>query len=263
MEGLAVPKTMKILLVVVGVLFVGLFIIKKNNPSPPRISPEWSEIWQFKGIATSPDPKTGKLPDEDTAMIYERNFHTVSDPDRPDLSLEDLAIFGGKVITRMTWNKGTVDFQTGAHLQKSYQGDYYRFPRNVEKQTYSLRYSYLKGIPVSFEKEEIIEGLQTLLFSYKGRGEWTDLYAGTEDFPGIPVPPGHEIKCAEDQFEYKVWVEPRTGGIIKVQEGCYTGDYLYNIASGEKVAPIARWGGTTTEQTIKKQVARVQKLLEK
>lgn len=107
--------------------------------------------------------------------------------------------------------RAQVDPQTGAHLQKEYLGDYYIFPRFVEKKTYKFRNNYVKGVPLEFKREEEVAGVQTYLFAYQGYGEYTESYAGTDEYPGIKIPPGQEIRCDDDQFSFKAWVEPVTG----------------------------------------------------
>jgi hypothetical protein len=137
----------------------------------------------------------------------------------------------------------SVDPRTGAHFRKEYQGEYFVFPRNLEKKTYKLRFSYLKGIALSFQGEEEIENLNTYLFSYRGRGEYTESFAGTEEYPGLKFEPGQEVQCLDDQFVFKAWVEPLTGEIVKVEEGCKSGDYVSDVATGRPLYPLARWSG--------------------
>lgn len=108
-----------------------------------------------------------------------------------------------------------------------------------------FRSNYLKGIPLEYQDEEDIEGITTYLFTYLGRGEYTESYSGTEQYPGIPVKVAQEIKCADDQLVFRVWVEPLTGEILKMMESCLSGDYIYDIASGQKITAVLRWAGTT------------------
>jgi hypothetical protein len=150
-----------------------------------------------------------------------------------------------------------VDPRTGAHLKPEYRGDYFLFPRNVERKTYNLRFAYLKGIPVAFQTEEEVVGLATYLFTYRGRGEYTESYTGTAEFPGVPVMPGQEIKCADDQFVFKAWVEPVTGEIIKIEENCLASDYIYEIATGKQLEVVDRWGGQTDGNDVINRVETV------
>ena len=92
---------------------------------------------------------------------------------------------------------------------------------------------------------------------HRGRGEYTESYAGTEQYAGTKVKPGQEIKCADDQFIFKVWVEPLTGGIIKIEESCHAGDYVYDIATGSRLEAVDRWSGATAGDDVFNRARRV------
>ena len=228
--------------------------------------PRWTERipagWQWQadyiGYQTYPQPN-GQLPDKDKVAAYSHVISIVPNSRRAgSVELDDRVstrdIASGKVNFEYNYI-AQVDPRTGAHLKPEYRGDHFLFPRNVEQKTYHLRFSYLKGIPVAFQREEEITGLNTYLFSYRGRGEYTESFAGTPEFPGIRVEPGQEIKCADDQFSFNVWVEPVTGAIVKIEEGCLAGDYVYDVVSGKQLAVIDRWGGETAGNDV---VSRVE-----
>lgn len=163
----------------------------------------------------------------------------------------------------ITWEyiySAEVDPGTGEHLAPEYRGQYFVFPRHVEKRIYTLRYSYLKGLPLAFEKEDELDELHTYLFSYRGRVEYTESFAGTENYPGVPVKPGEEIKCADDRFVYRMWVEPLTGETVKIEEACYAGDYVYDVATGNRLRAVDRWGGTTAGDDVIERVNQVRDL---
>jgi hypothetical protein len=214
-----------------------------------RLPPGWSWTSVFVGFMTYADPQTGQLPARDVTTIYERRMAISSEADRPRaVSLEDVFVGWDPKTRQKVWEYIThavVDPATGAHLQEEYAGDIYVFPRMVEKRVYRFRNNYVKGVPLAFQREEEVEGVLTYLFAYKGRGEYTESYAGTADYPGVRVAPGQEIKCADDQFVFKAWVEPVTGELLKLEESCYSGDYVYDIATGEQLAAIERWAGIT------------------
>jgi hypothetical protein len=160
----------------------------------------------------------------------------------------------------VTWEyiySAPVDPKTGLHLQAEYEGDYFVFPRNVEKKTYNMRFSTYEGLPFAFQGEEEIEGLLTYVFYYKGRGEYTESYASTEDYEGVDVEPGQEIKCRDDQLTGKLWVEPVTGEILKFDEACSSGDSVYDIASGEELYPLSRWTGTSSGNGVVERANRI------
>jgi Porin PorA len=240
-----------------GIILLGLAALWQFGLSAhwtQRIQLGWSWDASFIGVGTIPDPTTGSFPAKDPISTTERRIAVISvDQAAGAVMLEDQYIVKDPLTGQVTWEyvyRAPVDPQTGAHLDAQYRGDFFVFPREVEKTTYQLRYSYLKGVPVAFQREEQIEGVPTYLFSYKGRGEYTESYAGTAEYPGINVQPGQEIKCADDQFAFNVWVEPLTGEMLKVAESCNSGDYVFDIATGKALTPVLRWSGVTLGDDI-------------
>ena len=248
-------KKLLMLVLVGGLLILAFVKFRSSFLQTPRLVSNFSEIFQFEGMVTFADPQTGLLPVMNSPAVYQRVFHVL--PQASGQALEDLVLLGGKKITRVIWKPGSIDFKNGQHLQSGFDKDYYRFPRHTEKKTYVLRYSYLKGIPLQFMREEDLGGMKTYLFSYQGKAEWTELYQGTEDFPGVPVAPGQEIRCSDDAFYYRAWVEPRTGDMVKIEEGCPSGDALYDKSTGKLLAFIVRWCRKTTDADVH---ARLEKI---
>ncbi len=243
--------------IALGIILLGLAALWPFGLSArwtQRIQPGWSWNSSFIGVATFPDPTTGTFPAKDAMSTTERRIAVVSvDQAAGAVMLEDRYIVKDPLTGQTTWEyvyRAPVDPQNGAHLDEKYRGDYFVFPREVEKKTYRLRYSYLKSVPVAFQREEQIEGITTYLFSYRGRGEYTEAYGGTADYPGTKVQPGQEIKCADDQFVFNVWVEPLTGEMLKVDESCTSGDYVFDIATGKPLTAIERWSGVTIGDDI-------------
>jgi len=231
--------------------------------------PRWTERipagWQwesaFIGFNAYPDPQTGRMPEGNLTGTYTHAITVVANSRRPgSLELDDEFLIRDVVSGNVTWEynfRAQVDPRTGGHLKEEYLGDYFLFPRNVEQKNYNMRFSYLKGIPVAFQREEKVEGLATYLFAYHGRGEYTEAYAGTAKYPGTKVQPGQEIKCADDQLVFKAWVEPVTGEIIKIEENCHSNDYIYEIATGKQLGVVDRWGGETAGDDIVRRVDTV------
>ena len=226
-----------------------------------RIPAGWQWETNYTGYQTWPDPQTGQLPKKDATGNYSHVMAIVANSHQPgSVELDDRYLThdlaAGKVTYEYNYH-ALVDPRTGAHLKDEYHGDYFLFPRNVKQKTYNMRFSYLKGIPLAFQREEDVGGLTTYLFTYRGRGEYTESYAGTAEYPGVPVKPGQEIKCADDQFIFKAWVEPVTGEIVKIEESCSSNDYVYDIASGKQLTVIDRWGGETAEDDVISRVETV------
>jgi len=262
-------KEILILTGTVLIIFAALWQLVLVPRLTQRIPPGWTWEADFIGTMTLPDPETGNIPEKDDTAIYQRRMYIASESNRPrSVDLEDtfysLDPENGKKIWEYIY-RAEVDPQTGAHLQKEYLGDYYVFPQFVEKTTYKFRNNYIKGVPLAFRREEEVEGLQTYLFSCHGRGEYTESYAGTADYPGVKVEPGEEIKCADDQFSFNAWVEPITGKIVKLRESCFTGDYVYEIATGKRLSAVERWDGETAGDDNIRRAAKIsqdrQKLL--
>lgn len=240
-----------------GLLMIGLAIMWYFLIIPgwqQRIPPGWTWDSELIGTGTSPDPATGQFPQRDTTGRYYRMItSTGGERDPHVVELEDHYIIRDAQSQQVSYEyifRAAVNQQTGEHLDERYRGEYFVFPRNTQPITYRLRNSYLKGVPVSFQHLEAIEGVRVYKFGYKGRGEYSESYAGTDQYPGINVAPGQEIRCADDQFTFQVWVEPVTGEVLKVDESCYSGDYVYDIATNTQLGPVYRWAGITTGDDI-------------
>ncbi len=245
----------------VGLLLFGLTAVWHFALVPrltERIPPDWNWEASYIGYQTNADPQTGILPEKDLTTKYTHAITTVPNSSQPgSVEINDSYIIHdistGQVVFAFNY-RARVDPRNGQDLREEYRGDSIVFPRNVERKTYKLRFSYLKGILVAFQREEEIGGLNTYLFTYRGRGEYTDAYLGTAEFPGLKIPPGEEIKCADDQFIYKVWVEPLTGEMVRIEEGCPSKDYLYEIATGKQLEVVDRWGGETAGDDVLRHV---------
>lgn len=232
-----------------------------------RITPGWNWQSRFIGIQSNADPETGKLPEKDSPGIYQKSMVIVPGTLRSDsVELLDTYTVRDSLTGTVTWQyaiQARVNPITARHLTPGFQNDHVVFPRNVQKQTYQLRFNYVKGVPLNFEREENLLGLDTYVFGYKGYGEYTESYAGTEEYPGIKVLPGQEIRCADDQFVLKMWIEPLTGETVKVEESCYSNDYLVDVASGKRLALIDKWGGVVTGNDVRAAVERTQAIRRK
>ena len=230
-----------------------------------RIPPGWATASHYIGTATYPDTKTGRLPEGGELAHYERGQRVSSDAARPQwvefeerYTVRDAST--AHVLIDYT-TRDTVDPRTGAHLEARHRGDVVLFPRDVRRTTYRLRSNYVTGIPLSFEREDVLEGLTTYLFSYRGGIEYTESYtASTGDLAGLRAPPGQAVRCLDDQFYYRIWVEPHTGEQVKLEEGCPSGDYLHDIATRRPVTALSRWTGVTAGDALIERIAQVRRL---
>jgi hypothetical protein len=219
-----------------------------------RLPPGWS--WKARSVATMrlPDPKTGRFATENMAVPQVLEAGITDNSSRPTaVKVRDRYTAYDSATDQVVWEylfSASVDPETGRHLNPEYRDDYFVFPRNVEKKTYKIRYSFLKGLPVAFQQEEKVGGLNAYVFAYKGDLEVTDTYAGTPDYPGMKIDAGQEVRCSDDGFVFKAWVEPLTGEIIKLENSCYSGYYTYDIATGKKLVALQSWGGVTAGDDV-------------
>lgn len=229
-----------------------------------RIPPGWSVEYDYAGTQTFAVPGATELPVEDQLARYRRRQYLKDERGRPDqVVIEDSYVvreIDSDTILFEYVTQHAADPATGGHVTPGWRGDILLFPREVQKRTYTLRSNYLKGIPLAFERTDTIEGLETYVFSYAGPAEYTESYGGTEAMPGIPVEPGQEIRCADDGFRYRTWIEPATGSVVKVEEGCPAGDYVFDVATGKRGRPVDRWSGVTAGRSLFAQEERVRAL---
>lgn len=236
-----------------GVVLTGFALLWHFLLAPhwtQRIPPGWRWQTNFIGSQGITDEKTGKMPDQDMTILYSRESRIIDENKRPSAVVIDDTYITKDAMTNQKTYEYTIRYplnpRTGEHLTPEFKGDYAIFPRNLEKKGYRYRASYIvNGIPLSWQKEDSFDGLKVWLFSYKGPIEYTVTYAGTAEYPGVKVAAGQEIKCSDDQFMFKAWVEPVTGEIARLEESCYSGDYIFDKATGRKITAIMRWGGET------------------
>jgi len=255
------------LVISIALLLIAAAAVWRFGPAhrwTQRLPPGWRAASRYSGTVRYADPRTGRLPDGDQIADYDRVQHLVDETGRPRwVVFEERQVvheIGTGTVVFEYATRDTVDPRSGAHLAARYHADVAVFPREVARTTYRLRSNYLKGIPVTFERDDTLEGLPTYVFSYHGRAESTESYAGTHDFPGVRAPPGQQIWCGDDRFYYRTWVEPHTGEQVKLEEGCPAGDYLMDVATGRRVAPIARWTGVTAGDALIERLSEVRTL---
>lgn len=222
-----------------------------------RIPAAWEWRSSFVGVSTPP-AANGRFPAQDVTVIYDRNLRVVDERQRPGhVVVSDSYINReprtGKVLYDYTV-RFRVDPRTGRHLPP-FERDHLLFPRHTQRRTYSMRITYLKGVPLAFRRVEEVEGLQVYRFGYSGRMEYTDFYRGTPEVPGMAIPPDREIRCFEDQYRIDYWVEPTTGIVVKLAERCRSADVLQDRATGAFRANVLRWSAESTGNDV---VAKVE-----
>jgi hypothetical protein len=226
-----------------------------------RLSRNASFATKYVGTQTNADGVTGVVPNEDALSRYDRTIRVVDAAEWPQ-SVVVLDSYrardtqtGAVLFEYLTHER--VDPRTGAFSNGPHEGDIVVFPRNVEKRSYTMRSNYLAGVPLAYSGEGDVGGLNTYVFSYRGPLDLTAAFAGTAQYPGVAIQAGQEIRCADDQFYYRVWVDPLTGEQAKVEEGCLSGDYIYDKVSGRKLAAVDRWNGETSGADLAARVTEV------
>lgn len=217
-----------------------------------RLREGWDASIRFIGMMAMPDSATGAFPPRDVAAIYDRVLR-VDDVTGREATLYNAYVVRDPLTQAVTFEYVThdrVDRRTGRYLPPVDTGLIAVFPRRPSRGTYRWRSNYVKDLPMTFAREDTIEGLPVLLFQYQGRGEYTESYSGTPEFPGVRVPPGKEIRCADDSFYIRVWLGAVSGEIVRLREGCPAGDYVHDIATGRREAPVMRWSGASTGDAL-------------
>jgi hypothetical protein len=245
------------LLVLAGIWQFGL-----SSRWTQRVPPGWSTNFQYVGAANAADPRTGTFRGSGEVEHYDRAQRVISESGRPDwIELEERYTVGDPVTGKPVFEyvtRDTVDPRTGAHADTRHRGEIALFPREVEPHTYGLRSNYVEGIALTFERRDVLEGLPTFVFSYRGPLDQTDVYANSGGaLGGLRVASGQVIRCLDDQFYYRIWVEPATGEQIKLEEGCPSGDYIHDSASGRPVAAIAQWTGVTAGDDLTSRILEI------
>ncbi|MEP7355878.1 MAG: porin PorA family protein [Anaerolineales bacterium] len=226
-----------------------------------RIPPGWRWEASFLGTGAYADADTGQLPADDYVTTYSRVMSKSPDLASPgSVWLEDHYITRDPVSNEITWEytyRAEVDPRTGQHTAREYAGDYFVFPRQVQRQTYHMRFTTFKGLPFAYEGEEDLEGLRVYRFHYTGYAEYTEGYASTPNYAGVDVAPGQDIRCRDDKLDVTLWVEPATGELAQVAEACPSGDYVYDTATNSPLYALARWEGTTAGDDVYQRVGLI------
>jgi hypothetical protein len=126
----------------------------------------------------------------------------------------------------------------------------FEFPRDVKREEYTTWFYYLtEPFKVKFEKEERILGLETYLFSYELEFDATSGFSDND--PLVP-----EIYNVKEVPSGKIWVEPVTGIIIKLEdEGIdYYVEKTGNVVTAPIISPTFKWTAVYTNDTIANQV---------
>jgi hypothetical protein len=255
---------MKRLLMILGLVLIvgaGLWKFGLSSRWTQRYPSDWRWDANFIGTtlyadATGQYPADRVFPDGDDINQSSRVVTISSDkPAYSGVILDDHYTSRDVKTGAVTWDyiyKAEVDPVTGQHITPEYRGDNFLFPRNVQKTTYKIRNTSYAGLPVAFQGESEVSGLNTYEFAYVGEMENSAAY------PDTKLEPGQGIKCQNMELRY--WVEPTTGEVVKYYEGC-SGDVVYDAASGKVITNLSRWSGTTAGDDAIRRVDTVKSTL--
>jgi hypothetical protein len=246
-----------LLIVAAGVWKFGFSQVWEN-----RYTDGWT--WQVNTLGQTgyPDEKTGQyaagttLKDDPINLTLREIKASAADQPAGQLLISDHYVTRDTVTNEVTWeytSTATVDTATGRHVGDETSGDYYFMPRHVDKNTtYTISNSSYHSLPMTFQKEEVVAGVNTYLFAFHGDIDDTAANAGF-----VTLKPGEKVTCFDFSIEY--WVEPTTGEIVKYREWC-EGDWVIS-GTGQKLYTVSRWGGETSGDDIIRQVSNVQNKL--
>jgi hypothetical protein len=210
------------------------------------------------GLTSYADSESGAFPEgttlqDDPINLTLRTVTAESDGAPSGLiRIDDHFVTTNPVTNTVDWEytaSALIDPATGQYEDGDAAGDYYFIPPNPSKTTYTLWNSSYQGIEVAFQREEVISGVPTYLYSYRGD------YDNKAGYPDQELQPNQTIICFDFQLDY--WVEPNTGEILKYREWC-EGDWVVNTDTRERLFALSRWGAEPTGDDLIRQSIVVQ-----
>ena len=237
-----------ILIVAAGVLRFGL-----GSQFNQRFPDGWAWEVNTLGLNSFADEETGAFP-EGTTLADDPNTNnarivTVDSSDNGMVTISDRYVVRNIETNAIDWEfttNATVEASTGQYVDGPYEGDYYFIPRNAEQTTYTVSNSTYESIPMEFQGEERVLGLDTYKYAFYGDLDNTAAYI---DFD-LGLTEGQKVVCFDFELEY--WVEPTTGELIKYREWC-EGDFAVD-ENGDVMYGLQRWGGASTDDDVLAQV---------
>lgn len=251
-----IPIAGVILLIAAGVWY---FVIA---PQSTQRFPD-GYTWELNslGVTGYPDEETGQYAEgttleDDPINLTLRTINADSASDGA-VRITDYYETRDATTDTVTWSfslETLVDSETGQHVEGETAGDYFFLPRNLDKdETYVISNSSYFSLPMTFQSEEEVAGINTYLY---GHYEAIDDTIANAAF--VELEDGQSVWC--DDFSLEYWAEPNTGEIIKYREWC-EGDWVVDNATGERLYTISRWGGETTGDDLIRRAREVNSLL--
>jgi Porin PorA len=254
---------MRKLFVAIGALLIAAAIVWKVGIAPTQ-EKRFPADWQYKVDAvglTGYADEQGNFPEgttlkDDPINISKRSIAIAQVNADGSVLLKDHYQVFDPATNALSWDyvvEATVDPVTGKHVNPEYANDYFFFPRDAQKTTYNVRNVSYQGLPLAFQQEETISGINTYHYSFKGDID------DTASYPDYALEPNQTILCLN--FELHYWVEPTTGEVLKYREWCEEGDWIVNTETGEKIIALSRWGSDNSGDDLIRRTPEVRNLL--
>lgn len=252
-------KRIALILGLAMLIFAAAWQFYLKNNFNQRFPDGWNWTVNTIGHSSFADESGSYPPDTTTAddpiNVTEREVYIV-DTLAKEVRLSDTYLTRDPATNVVTWEleyDATVDRMTGLYLEGELAGNYYFLPQNLDKnQTYAISNSSYRNLLMTFQREEVLNGISTYLYAFYG-----DLN-NTVSYPDVPLEANQTIICFDFALEY--WAEPNTGETVKVREWC-EGDYIVNQDTGERLGSISRWGAETASDDLLRRVREVQDML--
>ena len=243
---------MKKLLIPIGLIVIIVAGVYKFGFSERMFSQRFPDGWTWElnsvGLTSYADGETGQFPEGTTLADDPINLSarrvTADAEGAPagQVQINDHYETRDPISNEIAWeftSNATVDATTGQYVDGEFRGDYYFLPRNVDKNaTYKVTNSSYVSLPMTFQREEAVAGINTYVF-----GHYEHINNTVANAPYLDLKPGQEVWCFDFSLEY--WVEPVTGEIVKFREWC-EGDWVVDAGSSERLYAVSRWGAETT-----------------
>ena len=247
---------MKNILIIVGIILIvaaGVVWFMGGQQSDQRFPAGYEWEVNSLGQTSFADEETGVFPEDttladDPVNITVRSVSASAGEEDGQVVLTDHYQQLNATTNEVEWEftiDSVVDSTTGQLVDGENAGDYYFIPQNAEKTTYNVTNTTYVNLPLEFQREEDVFGINTYVYEYKG--DLPNKAAYTEF---IEFADNEDVLCFD--FELQYWVEPTTGEIIKSREWC-EGDWVVDMDSGEQIYAISRWGTETTGDDLIRQ----------
>jgi hypothetical protein len=231
------------------VLYPGL--IAAGNPNPVRTDATVTARRIVSGKFDAPEVKVnGDVALWRVGLVVEDERSTLISAVEQWVCVDRRTAEGVKKCSQQKIDDGTGTVVTDTDQT----GLEYKFPFNTERKSYPFfDINLRKSVPINYDGEEKVNGLSTYKFIQRIDATKLD----TRDVPGALLGSPTTVKADRMyQNTRRVWVEPKTGAIVKGSEEIR--QWLVNPANGRGL-PVLQGTLTWTPQTIQKQVDEAKK----